>query len=54
LFVLPQTIPLGNASKNVAISLFTASVLLSYSCTKSVTAPPGFRCAFAMSKNSRV
>ena len=44
--VLPQTTPFGNASKNVAISLFTASVLLSYSCTNSVTTPPGFRCSF--------
>ena len=39
---------------NVPISLFTASVLLSYSCTNSVTTPPGFRCCFAISKNSAV
>ena len=39
---------------NVAISLFTAAVLLSYSCTNSVTTPPGFSCAFTSSKNSFV
>ena len=31
------------ASKKVATSLFTAAVLLSYSCTNSVTTPPGLR-----------
>src|SRR5215475_8657330 len=51
---IAQTTPFGNASKKVPISLFTAAVLLSYSCTKSVTTPPGVRCAFADSKNSRV
>ena len=36
LFVLPHTTPPGNTSRNVAISLFTAAVLLWYNCTKSV------------------
>ena len=47
-------IPFGNTVKNVAISLFTASGVLSYSCTNSVTTPPGLRCVFAASKNSLV
>ena len=54
LIVFAKIIPCGNASKNVPISLFTAARLLSYSWTNSVTTPPGFRCDFASSKNSRV
>ena len=38
-------VPLGNTSKNVAISLFTVSVSLSYSGTHCVITPPGFRCS---------
>ena len=33
--------PFGNAEKNVATSLLTASGLLSNSCTYSVITPPG-------------
>ena len=52
--VLPAMMPFGNTVKNVAISLFTASGVLSYSWTNSVTTPPGLRWAFAASKNSFV
>ena len=49
---LPQIVPFGNTSKNVAISLFTVSGSLSYSGTHCVTTPPGFRCCFTSSKYS--
>ncbi len=52
--VLPQMTPFGNTSKNVPISLLTASGVLSYSCTNSVTVPPGLSFDFASSKNSFV
>jgi len=39
---------------NVDSSLFTVSVLLSYSCTNTVTTPPGFNFSLASWKNSLV